>query len=247
VHERAQGVGRWARLSTAASPIWTAHVDTYEVAQHVDDDAVLAIRLRAADGVPVKTLAAESGLSLSGIYALLGGDRRAQAGGPVRAKRGRLAAMPDLDVHAEMLLRLQQRVVVGPRGCWYWPTTSSGSAARVQIGGRSINLRRTVVQVYLGMQPERRSATPICEYVVDEDGAHGVCVSPVHLVPTSSDVALASLSAFARQCPNGHIWGVPETRIKRLGDGRHTRVCRSCTREARQHQLQQRACALNGR
>lgn len=161
----------------------------------------------------------------------------------MRTRTGRPTGRPRVPLRE----RLEQRILVGPSGCWLVPTRHPDGYARIAeggTGGRMLMAHRVSYEYFVGPIPEGLTLDHLCR-------VHN-CVNPEHLEPVTQRVNIlrgfgaAATNARKTHCPQGHEY-TPENTYR--DEGR--RVCRICKREGvqrcRRAHLSERAAYMRKR
>lgn len=205
------------------------------------DEDVRQLRLAAAEGVTTTQLAAASGISRSALNAILRGDRRSSAGGPLRPRRDRLTVGASEQERMRVLrARLLARIRWQPgTDCWLIGTgLDSQGYATLSVGG-NVSAHRASWLVFRGDVPPGLMVDHVChnEDLTCGGGStcrHRACVNPSHLRVTdlASNTRAGRAGLWQRRktlCPKGHVYAEGTNTIwVQRADGGWSRRCRPC-------------------
>lgn len=133
------------------------------------------------------------------------------------------------------LERAMSRIAVLDSGCWLWLGCTNKGYARMNVGGKIVDLHRWMYQQANGPLPPQAQLDHTCHTNDEEcqggyECSHRRCVNPDHLEPvTARENSIRGRGAPGRKsrqvaCVNGHAFD--ESNTYRAPDG--TRHCRRC-------------------
>lgn len=208
--------------------------DDHGVSRRLSPTLVLEMRVAAAGGASVGTLARRHGVALSTAAKVLTGATHAGEGGPLAAPRPRLSRSASWDVvRLAMRQRLTEEVTVDQGGCWRLMGAGDRARAVLQVAGRYWRVARLSFEVFVGPVP--------AGWMVGSDCGHS-CLRPEHLRLVRAGRAAAPV--VQRQfsditaCPAGHCYADHDVvRYHLTRAGSVTRSCRPCERARQQRGL----------
>lgn len=204
------------------------------------DDQVQDIRERAAAGESSRSLADTFGIRPEIVTAFLRGDKRPEAGGPLKERRPRLrhgaSAEERLEeMRARLLARLRPD---SPDGCWLLDGPVYHGYALITVRG-NIRAHRASYEAFVGPIPDGAVVDHTCHNADlrckgGPTCLHRRCVNPLHLRVTDSGDNSRSGRAGGYQrlrtiCKHGHVFAEGNnTAWGRRKDGTWYRQCRPC-------------------
>lgn len=209
---------------------------------------VLNIRHDYAQGMTALALSSKYAVARGAIYKITSGETYRNVGGPLRAKRPRLA--PDMtpdEVRAEGRARLIARVDLSLDGCWLWNrATDAKGYATMHLQGKDHRAHRLAYELFVGPIPSGLEIEHACHgrdvsCFAGSDCQHRRCCRPDHLVPVDHATNIRSgrswsIHGLKTHCPQGHPYDGTNTRFMPQPNGGMSRACRTCAREKRRVQ-----------
>lgn len=132
---------------------------------------------------------------------------------PMRPKRNGKGPGP---YHKPDLLRIIERVIVRPDGCWGFDGGVAGGYYQCKFGGRSHRVHRLLYSYWRG-EPKREHLHHTCH--------NKLCVNPWHLEPVTRRQHGARHTKT--HCPQGHPYSGDNLYVNPQGG----RECKACSRD----------------